>query len=235
MNDDVKLKHVREYIDSLPGPAMYKNEHGVFQYLNQAYADLAGVRGNRLDFVGSTAYDLPCGMAAAAATFEEQDNLVMHARRIVRNLDIHPYADGIWGAHVGCKQPVLDEASRVTGTIWQGTDITDAYMTAIASQLAKFNGRQNSYLLSDHAGPLSLTPREREVLFLVLRGKTAKLAAAMLGLSYRTVQQYIESLKRKFQVHSKVELIDAAHAQGYLDQIPLSIFSKQLSVVLAAE
>ena len=97
MNDDVKLKHVREYIDSLPGPAMYKNEHGVFQYLNQAYADLAGVRGNRLDFVGSTAYDLPCGMAAAAATFEEQDNLVMHARRIVRNLDIHP----VCGRHMG--------------------------------------------------------------------------------------------------------------------------------------
>jgi len=235
MNPEIQIKRVREYIDSLPGPAMYKNEHGVFQYLNQAYADLAGVRGNRLDFIGSTAYDLPCGMAAAAATFEEQDALVMRSQRIVRNLDIHPYAGGVWGAHVGCKQPVFDASRQVVGTIWQGTDITDAYTTAIATQLAKFSGTQNSYLLSEQAAAVSLTPRESEVLFLVLHGKTAKLTAAALGLSYRTVQQYIDTLKFKFRVRNKIELIDKAIAQGYMSQIPLSMFSRQLSVVLAAD
>jgi len=107
--------------------------------------------------------------------------------------------------------------------------------------LAKFTGhQQDSYTLTQDGdaiteGAVSLSPRESEVLFLILRGKTAKLAATVLGLSYRTVQQYIDSLKEKFHVESKIELIDAAMAQGYLSQIPLSIFSKQLSVVLAAE
>ncbi len=234
MNDTLSMR-LQAYVDGLPGPAMYKDVNGVFRYLNQAYADLAGVKGNRLDFIGSTAFDLPCGMSAAAEMFEEQDRLVIETRRVVRNLDIHPYASGVWGAHLGRKAPVYDEAQHVAGTIWQGTDITDAYMAAISTQLAKFGSQQISYVLSNEGGRLSLTPREREVLFLVLRGKTAKLAASALGLSYRTVQQYVESLKLKFQVRSKIELIDTAIAQGYMSQIPFSMFSKQLSVVLAAE
>jgi DNA-binding CsgD family transcriptional regulator len=72
-------------------------------------------------------------------------------------------------------------------------------------------------------------------LFLILRGKTAKLAAAVLGLSYRTVQQYIDSLKAKFQAGNKIELIDVAMARGYMNHIPVSIFSNQLSIVLAAQ
>jgi len=138
--------------------------------------------------------------------------------------------------HLGIKSPWRDENQKIIGSIWQGTDITNAYTLAVTSQLAKFTGHlEHSYTLTDDGGAVSLSPRESEVLFLILRGKTAKLAATVLGLSYRTVQQYIETLKMKFGVDSKIELIDAAMARGYLSQIPLSVFSKQLSIVLAME
>lgn len=226
---------VRDYIDSLPGPAVYKDASSTFQYLNAAYGDLVGLR-HRLDFIGGMASDLPCGAAEAACSFEAQDRHVLETGKILRNLDIHPYADGEWGVHLGRKEPVFDDNRRVIGSIWHGTDITSAYTMAIGTQLAQFAGEpQSSYVLSADGGPVALSPRESEVLFLILRGKTAKLAAAVLNLSHRTVQQYVEMLRQKFGVESKVELIDTAIAQGYLSMIPLSIFSKQLSVVLAAE
>jgi DNA-binding CsgD family transcriptional regulator len=228
-------KKVQGYIDGLLEPAIYKDENCVFQYLNPQFGKTVGVRGHHLDLVGSTASDLPCGMAAAAEVFEEQDRFVMRSGRAVKNLNIHPYADGVWGVYIGRKEPVFDENKKAVGVIWHGVDITDAYTVAISTQLARFGGLQNNYELKGDGGRLSLTPRESEVLFLILRGKTAKLAAAVLGVSYRTVQQYIDSLKQKFGVESKIELIDTAMAQGYMSQIPLSIFSKQLSVVLAAE
>ncbi len=226
---------VRSYIDNLPGPAVYKDTRSTFQYLNAAYGALVGLQ-HHLDFIGGTASDLPCGAAAAASSFEEQDRQVLETGKVLKNLDIHPYADGQWGVHLGRKEPVFDDDRRIIGSIWHGTDITRAYTMAIGTQLAKFGGDQkNSYVLSADGGPVALSPRESEVLFLILRGKTAKLAAAVLGLSHRTVQQYVETLREKFGVESKIELIDVAMAQGYLSMIPLSIFSKQLSVVLAAE
>jgi len=228
-------RKVQDCIARLAEPAIYKDEHGVFQFLNEQYGAMVGVRGHHLDLVGCTASDLPCGMAAMADVFEEQDRFVMSLGRSVKNLNIHPYADGVWGVYVGRKEPVFDSNNKAVGVIWHGSDITDAYTVAISTQLARFSGLQNNYALSSDGGCLALSPRESQVLFLIMRGKTAKLAAAALGVSYRTVQQYIDTLKQKFQAESKIELIDKAIAQGYMSQIPLSMFSKQLSVVLAME
>lgn len=226
---------VQDYLVRLDGPAIYKDEHHTFQYVNEQYGKLVGVRGHHLDLIGSTVAEVPCGMAAAADILEEQDRLIMSSGRSVKKLDIHPCADGIWTVHVGRKEPIFDDNKKAVGVIWHGIDITDAYTVAISTQLARFSGLQNNYELSNHGGCLSLSPRESQVLFLIMRGKTAKLAATVLGVSHRTVQQYIDSLKQKFGVESKVELIDTAIARGYMSQIPLSMFSKQLSVVLGME
>ena len=123
-----------------------------------------------------------------------------------------------------------------------GVDITNAYTKTLSSQLAQFTGNiQNSFTLTDSHSAIdsvddvSLSPRESDVLFLILRGKTSKLAASILGLSFRTVEQYTESIKSKFGVRSKIELIDAAVGRGYMHHIPVSFFSKQLSIVLSSD
>ena len=235
-------KNVIDHLDSLPGIAACRDKECVYRYTNEAYGKIHGLQ-HHLDIVGGTSSDLPSGAAACAALFDEQDRQVMGSGKEIKILDIHPYADGEWSAHLYIKKPWLDDNQKIVGTIGWGMDITHAYTTALSTQLTRFSGQtQNSFTLTDsnttttESGPeISLSPRESEVLFLILRGKTAKLAASVLGLSYRTVEQYMESIKLKFNVHSKVELIDAAMARGYLNRIPLSIFSKQLSVVLAID
>ena len=52
-----------------------------------------------------------------------------------------------------------------------------------------------------------LTPREREVVKLLLQGKSNKLIALSLGISRRTVEFHLKNVYAKFQVSSRVELI----------------------------
>lgn len=52
-----------------------------------------------------------------------------------------------------------------------------------------------------------LSPRERETLLLLLRGGSEKEIAQQLGLSPKTLHQYVISIYRKFNVRSRPELM----------------------------
>ena len=50
--------------------------------------------------------------------------------------------------------------------------------------------------------------RQKECLQYLVRGKTAKEIADILGLSKRTIENYIDTIKVKFNVSTRSELID---------------------------
>lgn len=56
----------------------------------------------------------------------------------------------------------------------------------------------------------SLSPRERECVKLLLKGKSAKESGKILDLSFRTIEHYIESIKIKFKCRYKNEIFSAA-------------------------
>ncbi len=64
-------------------------------------------------------------------------------------------------------------------------------------------------------GP-SLTPREREVLDLVLEGTPNKLIAYELKISEPTVKLHLRGLFRKFSVGNRTQLVAEAMAAGFL-------------------
>jgi DNA-binding CsgD family transcriptional regulator len=55
---------------------------------------------------------------------------------------------------------------------------------------------------------IRLSKRETDIARLIVYKKTAKEAAKILGLSYRTVESYIENIKVKTNAYSKSELLD---------------------------
>lgn len=57
--------------------------------------------------------------------------------------------------------------------------------------------------------------RETECLRLTIRGKSAKQVAFEMGLSQRTVEQYLENIKKKMNVVSKAALIEKAMEYFY--------------------
>ncbi|AZL66751.1 MULTISPECIES: LuxR C-terminal-related transcriptional regulator [Pseudomonas] len=63
---------------------------------------------------------------------------------------------------------------------------------------------------------MNLTPRESEVLRLLLLGKTNKQIAIDLHISDYTVRDHVSSLLRKHCTHSRSTLM-AAHLSGHHD------------------
>jgi FixJ family two-component response regulator len=62
-----------------------------------------------------------------------------------------------------------------------------------------------------------LTPRERQVFDLIVRGRINKQAAHELGTTERTVKAHRHQVMEKMQVHSLAELVSIAERLGLLD------------------
>lgn len=67
---------------------------------------------------------------------------------------------------------------------------------------------------------LALSKRQRQCLYHILRGKSVVKTAKMLGLSPKTVESYIKTIKMKMQCHNKAQLIERSIEQGYVNINP---------------
>ncbi|WP_456620090.1 MULTISPECIES: response regulator transcription factor [unclassified Bradyrhizobium] len=76
---------------------------------------------------------------------------------------------------------------------------------------------QRSRLDSLRALLTSLTPRERQVFDLIVRGKINKQVAYLLGTTERTVKAHRHQVMEKMQVASLAELVSIAERLGLLD------------------
>jgi FixJ family two-component response regulator len=76
---------------------------------------------------------------------------------------------------------------------------------------------QRSKLDSLRALVTTLTPRERQVFDLIIRGKINKQIAYELGMTERTVKAHRHQVMEKMQVHSLAELVSNAERLGMLD------------------
>jgi RNA polymerase sigma factor (sigma-70 family) len=65
----------------------------------------------------------------------------------------------------------------------------------------------------------TLTPRERQVFELVVRGKTNKEVAHALGTTERTIKAHRHRVMEKMQVRSLAELVSFAERVGILDDL----------------
>lgn len=68
----------------------------------------------------------------------------------------------------------------------------------------------------------SLTSRERQILNMIVAGKTNKEMAEILFISPKTVDKHRTSLMTKFNVHSLVELLAYALREGLIDPVNIS-------------
>ena len=62
-----------------------------------------------------------------------------------------------------------------------------------------------------------LTPREREVVRLIAKGKSVRAIATVLGRSVKTVEAHKFNLMRKLHIHNKAQLVAYAIQNGFLE------------------
>jgi len=85
-------------------------------------------------------------------------------------------------------------ASAVAEVHRGGSPMTPRIARRVLEMFAKANPPKPDY---------SLSPREQEILQLLVQGKTVKEAAAALGISFHTADEYIRSVYQKLQVNSR--------------------------------
>ena len=97
-------------------------------------------------------------------------------------------------------------------------DLLAAVGRAFAHQLAARSQRDK--LDAMRATIATLTPREREVFDLVIRGKTNKQVGNVLGATERTIKAHRHRVMEKMQVQSLAELVSLAERAGILSDPP---------------
>lgn len=221
--------------DQLPGCWGCKDLDSVFVYANQEYGQLIGLK-NKEDCFGRTDFDMPSPTIECADLFQTQDKLVIESGKRLRVLDIHPYSNGRWHAHLFTKTPWLDENGEICGTIFCGQEISDTAILEVGHWICRAAGhspgKQQSFSVDLHRQKIHLTARESEVLFLHLYGKKPQYIAKVLELSVKTIENHFAHLRDKFGANSKSELIERALDLGFGSHIPERLLTKQLSVIL---
>ena len=229
---DPQLLHM---FNQLPGCWGCKDKDSVYVYANTEFSKIIGVD-HHLDCVGITDFDIPSPPVECAEYFQEQDNLVITTGNRIRVLDIHPYADGNWRAHLFTKTPWKNEQNDIIGTIFSGVELKDTAILEVGHWICRAAGlnkkEQASFNLDIHNQPINLNTRESEVLFLLLYGKKPQYIARVLGISVKTVENHVLHLRDKFNAKSKSELLEHALDLGFGSHIPESMLNRQLSVIL---
>jgi DNA-binding CsgD family transcriptional regulator len=219
-----------------------KDRNSIFIHGSNQYAHLVGFKSPE-DFVGRSDFDLPCGSVRFAPLFQAQDREVLSSAHPLRILDIHPFRDGQWKALLVDKRLFYEEDGSVGGVFFQCQDVTSEaalHFSLIldhatpSSKDEKVLG-QFSYVLGAMRQKPSLTPRQEQILFFLMRRHTLKKISIVLNISLRTVYNEIEKLCLEFGAINKSELIDKAIAAGCASTIPTGLSWCQMSLVLARD
>lgn len=114
-----------------------------------------------------------------------------------------------------------DEKGGIIRTLGVHTDISHLKMEG--KPLMSYIGLDGepSYLNVDVTNPFAkseeiLSKREKEILVLLIDGKTSKEISGLLYISTQTVETHRKNMLQKSQMHSTVELVSKAIKQGWV-------------------
>jgi len=222
-------------LSSLPGAFIWKDKNLLYQAANLNIATNFGFKSIE-EMVGLTSYDIRCAAVEYAHQFLKNDREVIRDGKNLQTIDVHEFSDNKIKMFFGERTPLLDKSGKISGVLYQAIEVYPKTLLELTTQLGKLNekihpennlGKGYRFLIKESVDEFSV--RELEVLFYLLRGKTAKEMAKILGISFRTVEFHVNSIKNKMQCNTKNAVIEKAINSGLINLIPSSIFQKSLS------
>lgn len=209
----INTGHTLGAMSQLSFNAYMKNCQHEIQYLNDPFLQCMNYSSEN-DILGKTVFsDID---PLFAETIRSNNNRIMqYQRQSILDEEGVRLIDGLSIHSLSIKMPWYNENGQVMGLFGFGIIATrDSYAQAINQLLA-----MNLFPLYSQVrlktpgkmyGSQYLTRRELDILTLSARGKTAKEIGIMLTLSKRTVEHYIENIKRKINVKTKSGMIEKA-------------------------
>ncbi len=222
-------------LNQVPGLLACVDKKGSFVYLNDSAVAAFGFL-NKDEAIGTPMENIRCKAVENADHWVKQNQEVTENNTSVKVLDIAPYANNKILTLITNKSPTYNPQNNQIYVIAHCTEISHALLInismAIANSDKKYrtnrNINQRSYQISNRFDKKKLSVRELECLFYLIRGKIVPDIAIILGLSKRTVESYVVSIKNKFHCNSKSELIEAAIENNFINFIPHSLLYKNM-------
>ncbi len=183
---------------------------------------------------GATYGDISGLVAEQHDNFVVQDQETLQRNASIKIIARCCFVKDNWITVFGEKFLIRDEEDNIAGVACHLYDITssniiDIYrvMSLMKNQTSpKKLAQQFSYMLEQGYPDVQLSNRETEILFFLLRGKSNKQIAALLHLSPRTIESYVERIKDHLICKSKAEVIEKGIFLGYMNILPQSLFEK---------
>lgn len=203
-----------------------KDDKSSFIYANDRHHELVGVP-TTFDFEGRYDEDIPSSMSQFAREFRQHDRKVEETRDRVTSLEVHPFENRDylqpWFIE---KYPLFDLSGNCRGTVWHGRPVENIILT-------RLNKIKIPTSLVFTPPSKVFSEREWEIVFYLLQTYTVKEIAKCLGLSQRTVGNYVQSMYQKIGVNNKRGLLEYCHDNNINNYIPQSFFKRCESMPLS--
>lgn len=201
--DKLYVREIEDVVNASYGMCFWKDMEHEYVHANSTTLDFLGYKDQR-DIVGKYDADLAWKEFAEDAVLHDKQALcvgeysaveygkLIHSDEIVRCIAYKciVYGNSNRKAGIFCQAiPLFDYMRQCKKIISTSTDLTETLFNRVQLET-------------------SLTPRERECLFLSLSGKSAKLIGRQLGISYRTVESHLVNTKQKLGCTTKSDLFE---------------------------
>lgn len=217
----------QEFIDQIPGFFGVLSLDSRFLMVNQTGVNWTGFKSS--DQMMHLSYgDVRCKAAEHANLFLKHDAKLINSEKTLKFLGYYCYQNNDWKVIFGQKYLLRDSRNNIIGLISQFNEYTRSKLFDLSRFLMtsekfynnKFSKEQFFYFIEDDFQETMLSKRQTECIFFLLRGKSLNEIATILKLSKRTVENYVEEIKIKFNCSCKADLIEKAILDGYMNIIP---------------
>lgn len=195
----------------------YKNKNFEFVDFTPSLLSHTGIN-NENKLLGKTDYDLCCNYYADEYRRHDVDALCGKVYSAIVPFIGH---NGQLSIVLCTRYQRKNNKNEIIGVACYVVSIINPDVYLLRQNIIKNNKLSNeSHLYLNKSDDINLTAKEKECLFYLLQGKTAKVIANAMCISYRTVEYHVDNLKIKFDCKTKNELLCKAMQYGYANNLP---------------
>lgn len=206
---------------ALPINVYFLNSDSVIQNINETTIATCGYKSVK-DTLGKT--------VRIAAKKESADFSINHDRKVletnvmkIAEESFSRKSDEIHLHAISFKFPWYNYDNKIIGVFGCSIVIGDQAVYPLADSLSLLTQTGllsapedvgvSGFLPGSICENMYFSSRETECIHYLVKGKTCKQIANILGLSYRTIEHYLENIKKKMNVRSKSEVIEKVLSQ----------------------
>ena len=215
-NIEILAKRYEPIIAQLPTISGLKSVDSKCIMMSDVAAQLIGYKNGR-SCIGISDYDTDCNASHLAETFIQEDQEALKYGQS-KQLYFSKYANGEIKVFYCIKSRFLDLDGTVIGVFADCQDVTHfqemQHRVLAAIFASDYPITSARFELKSHYDSITLTRRESEVFFYIIRQKSIKFIAKKLARSPRTIEKHLEHIMHKLGCNTSNQLREFAEEKN---------------------